>query len=527
MLLCMKTNPNRVNRTLRENGSGWATTLSPYEGATPRSFSSGRSTSYTKKQPVSKVVLVSDLPQIPGIGITSGIVLERGKARLFQDGNPLIYGNACQQLVGDKAPEAGDEIFVMDHMGNCIGRGLFNPHSQYRIRVLARKEEKAVFHLPFVALMEYRFAQAIAVRKALLGLQSSGSGSTSTTDTTTTDVYRLVNGEGDRLSGLIVDVIGRTVVVQSSALWCEKRRSDVEAALASALCQLGDSSGGLVDDGADCKSKSAPTILWRRAESRLRQDGIEEGLLDGATAATSDAIDDSSPHPPPVVVSENGIKYHVDPHDGQKTGFYADQRHNRAMIGALSSRKSVLDTFCYTGGFALSALRGGATAVTCVDSSAPALEALEANMELNGVDRSKVKVVKADAIAHMQALLEDGGAGQFDIVICDPPKLAPKRTALAKAMGKYTKINKLGMQLVKSGGLLLTCTCSAAMTQQPDAFRRMLLAAAKAAEVDVTVLSTTGAAPCHVIHPAYPEGGYLTAVLGSISRPNTEPASAC
>lgn len=385
------------------------------------------------------------------------VILEKGKARLFQDGNPLIYGGAVKEVVGD--PEPGAEVNVEDHMGNLLGRGVFNPFSQYRVRMLARSHDPA-FAMPFEELLKVRIEQATVLRRAV-GLPSAEN-----------TVYRLINGEGDRLGGLVVDVMAGTIVAQSSALWVERHRAAIELAISSSI--------------------ASDRFVWRRAESRLKQDGYTGEMMDiissakpttatSSSSAAAAAVED-------VIVIENGIKYYVSPEDGQKTGFYADQRDNRQKIRSLCHGKTVLDTFCYSGGFSLNAALGGAVQVTAVDSSKPALDTANKNTILNGVENI-VTTVKADAIEYMKKMLADGQT--YDVVICDPPKLAPTRTSLDKAKSKYAKINSLAMQLVKPGGVLLTCTCSAAMAQSED-FRYMLLDSAKQAKRDLTVLSTTG-----------------------------------
>jgi len=403
---------------------------------------------------------------------TPKVILDKGKARLFQDGNPLIYGGAVREVIGD--PQAGDEVVVNDHMGNTIGRGVFNPFSQYRVRIMARNYE-TLYSLSFFELLKVRVEQAVMLRKAV-SLPSK-----------INTVYRLVNGEGDRLGGLIVDVLGTTVVAQSSALWVEKHRDIIEKVLLETL--------------------SCDQLVWRRAEGRLKQDGYT-GELDDIVSNKNEKNEKSEAED--LVVFENGVKYVVCPEDGQKTGFYCDQRDNRMMIRDLSKGKTVLDTFCYSGGFSVNAAIGGAVSVTSVDSSQPALNTADKNIVLNKVD-DVVTTVKADAIAYMQKMQLEGNL--YDIVICDPPKLAPTRTSLDKAKNKYTKINAVAMSLVKPGGVLLTCSCSAAMTQSENEFRYMLMEAAKQSKRDITILSTTGAAIDHPVHVAYPEGRYLTAVL--------------
>lgn len=212
------------------------------------------------------------------------------------------------------------------------------------------------------------------------------------------------SGEGDRLGGLIVDVLGSSIVIQSSAVWVEIYRNLLEEAIKNTL------------------QNDTNRYIWRRSELRLKQDGFE-GVI--ANDAPDTLIRD--------IVVENGVQYVVYPDDGQKTGFYCDQRSNRQFIRQISHGKRVLDTFSYSGGFALNAALGGATAVTAVDSSQFAVDMAIENAKINGVSEI-VKGVKMDALKYMKELQDAGEL--FDIVICDPPKLAPTRSSLDKAKSK-------------------------------------------------------------------------------------------
>ncbi len=506
-----KTNPNRRGRTLAEGspnagtnpGARWASTGLPYNGIQRQKktqtnvksrHGSPRSPSLERSANESTDLDSSCLPNIPGIN--SGVVLERGKARLFQDGNPLIYGGAIASIIEPDSLSAGEEVAVVDHFGNCVGRGVFNPHSQYRVRVLARFSEKALFHLPLKDLLIARLKSCISVRASLaLGVASEHS------EGGHTDVFRLCNGEGDRMGGLVIDVLGRHIVIQASALWCEVHKETIITALQESLLEHAGELFSLQDGWK---------IFWRQAGSRLRQDGYTGEAKEGVVHNTIQGNEEA-------VVRENGVLYYANAEDGQKTGFYADQRENRRLIRGFTRGKTVLDTFCYTGGFSINAALGGASRVTCVDSSSPALDVAKKNLELNDLhDKNIVNVVKADAIAYM---LDEAALGnKYDIVICDPPKLAPSRSTLPRAKGKYTKINTAGLSLVSDGGLFLTCTCSGAMTQQPELFLKMIQESARNAGVEITVLSTTNAAPDHTLHASYTEGKYLTAVLCGVSR---------
>ena len=306
---------------------------------------------------------------------------------------------------------------------------------------------------------------------------------------------KYVSGEGDRLGGLIVDIFNNIVVIQSSALWVEHYRSNVETALKNTL-------------------GTTFTYLWKQSEVRLKQDGYEilkpTNTTATTTTASSNSVTASNTISAETVIVENNIKYKVNPDDGQKTGFYCDQRSNRLLIQSLSQGKTVLDTYCYSGGFSINAALGGAVNVTAVDSSQNALDTALENIKLNNVDDNIIHLIKQDAVEYMRQLQTTNMS--FDIVICDPPKLAPTRSSLPRAMSKYIKINTLGLSLVKPGGLFLTCSCSAAVTQQKE-LPNILQEAARIARRDVTVLSTSHAAADHAVHLTYPEGQYLTAML--------------
>ncbi|XP_047249376.1 ribosomal RNA large subunit methyltransferase I isoform X6 [Capsicum annuum] len=210
-----------------------------------------------------------------------------------------------------------------------------------------------------------------------------------------------------------------------------------------------------------------------------------------------------------VEVMENQISYLISL-DGQKTGFYADQRENRCFLSTISEGSRVLDICCYTGGFALNAASGGALDVIGVDTSLPALQLAKENVSLNGLDPRRISFLRQDATEFMKAAVSRNES--WDIVILDPPKLAPRKKVLKSASGMYRNLNYLAMQLTKRGGLLMTCSCSGAMTQS-GLFFRILQGAASMAGRKITVVRQAGAACDHPIDPAYPEGEYLTNIL--------------
>ncbi|CAJ1351502.1 unnamed protein product [Effrenium voratum] len=307
------------------------------------------------------------------------------------------------------------------------------------------------------------------------------------------EAYRLVNGEGDHISGLIVDVYGTIAVVRTSAFWVEKHRQVVQDALRQVFLEAGEQ----------------VRIVWRRS-AHLRQDSPpgHEGY--------DEAFEEEVSQSEECQVAESGLRFWVRPAGGQKTGLYLDQRENRKAIGSLVSQQvapRVLDLCCYHGAFSLAALSGGASSVTAVDSSADALKVAARNAELN--ELSGLCLEQSDVASFLQAAVAE--KQEYNVVILDPPKLAPSRraAALAKAERKYLALNQAAMRLVTPGGLLLTCTCSAAMTQS-GRFLSMLNNAANAAERDVAVLQVSQAAPDHPISPACPEAAYLTAVLARV-----------
>jgi 23S rRNA G2069 N7-methylase RlmK/C1962 C5-methylase RlmI len=386
-------------------------------------------------------------------------------------------------------------VILTDGTGEkALGWGVFNPNSTYRVRLLVGADEEAFQNPNLESLIDQRIAHAVQLRR-LLGLPH--------TTTSATTVYRLINSEGDRLSGLIVDVLGDLVVVSSCAAWVEQHKETIQDALRKHIA-------------------AGKTVIWRPAVEMLRQEGLEDESSgvegdDSATneadsAAAAAATDNSDDF---VEVMELGVAYKASPY-GQKTGFYADQRDNRQVIASLCKEKTVLDLCCYSGGFALNAAMHGASHVVGVDSSAPAIELAKANAALNGLPLSggSVEFVKAEVSSYMKEQIQQGKANNWDIVILDPPKLAPTKASLRKAVRKYTSLNAAAMKLVKPGGLLMTCSCSGAMAAAGDEqFDAMLRAAAISAGRKVTVLRRAGAGGDHPVDVHYPEGKYLTNVL--------------
>ncbi|TQE02676.1 hypothetical protein C1H46_011745 [Malus baccata] len=407
------------------------------------------------------------------------VVLKKGKTQLFKDGSPMVYSGAVDRIIGRPPPRTGDIVLVADGAEKPIGWGMYNSVSMFSVRLMQLEEEATrdlSCALNMEKLLETRINEAIELRKSL-GLPS-----------VSTNAFRLVNSEADRsmslfyhrLSGLIVDIFGDVAVVASSAAWVEKYKAEVEACISR------------IDE--------VNYVNWRPSLEVLKEEGLD---------VSNYKERDPSICPQRTKVMENGIFYSISL-EGQKTGFYADQRENRQFISTISDGQKVLDMFCYSGGFALNAARGGAANVIGVDSSLPAIELAKENVALNNMDPQRITFFKEDASEFMKGALSRNES--WDIVILDPPKLAPRKKVLQNASGMYRNLNSLAMQLTKRGGLLMTCSCSGAMTQS-GMFLRILQGAASAAGRKITVLRDAGAACDHPIDPSYPEGKYLSNVL--------------
>lgn len=404
----------------------------------------------------------------------------------------------------------------MINQAQLIGYGVFNPQSMYRVRILChdtmhpgltkqirllRKQIQQgnfiddVMNSQLKLILEKKISDSIYTRRAM-GLPSPG----------ITDTYRLVNGEGDGLSGLAIDILGgKTAIVMSSAAWCEIHKDTILAVLRELLREHPAYSEAEID------------LVWRNTPSRLQQDGYEVAPNSDDNSDTKEEIS--------LIAVESSVKYLTYPYsDGQKTGFYCDQRENRLMVAELCEKKRVLDLCCYNGGFALNAMiRGGASVAVGVDSSQDAIDASITNARLNGLEGKDISFVKENISTFMKSAIDENT--EFDVIVLDPPKLAPSISSLDKASQKYHALNRDAMALIdkNQGGLLLTCTCSAAMSQKDGGqfFLNMVNGAALSAKRRVTLLKVSGAAPCHTQSPAsFPAGQYLTAALFHVGPAN-------
>jgi 23S rRNA (cytosine1962-C5)-methyltransferase len=406
------------------------------------------------------------------------IILKRGKANPLWHGHPWVYSGAVDRTDGTYEP--GDLVEVTDPEGRLIGRGLANPRSQILVRMLTRKEEPLDPDQPedtsgaaLTKLIARRLREAAALR-ARIGLPAE--------DTT---AFRLVNAEGDALPGLIVDLYGQVAAVQFTALGLKR----AEQAVFDGLLAL--------------QGPTRPTSVIEVGAGGFSQ---IEGFA-SATRAVRGPLAEPEALGKPILLPcrEAGVSLEVDPLHGQKTGMFLDQRDNRVLLGRYCKGARVLDVYSYAGGFALQALRQGASQVTCVDSSARALERARAHAERNGL--RGLETVQADAFRHLEALTPMS----HDVVVIDPPKFARAHKDLAAALKGYRRLNTLAMNALAPGGLLATCSCSQLVG--PEDFERMVAGAAQDAGRRVTLLHSTSQGPDHPVPPAFPEGRYLKFLL--------------
>lgn len=348
--------------------------------------------------------------------MTARVHLKSRKAKPFWYGEPWVFDGSIEGIKG-KAVN-GDIVDVCDDQGRRIGAGFYNGASVIRVR-LCRWGEGTVDE----SLIRQRIHDAVRLRRETLRLDER------------TNAYRLVHAEGDGLPGLIVDKLGDVCVLQIDVLGMRRFRDLILNTLDEAM---------------------GPAAIIERVSRVARRheglgDEVEEGLIAGSV-------------PDDLEIIEDGVRFHVDPISGQKTGFYADQRENRMLLRGLAAGREVLDCFTYTGAFALSlTAHGGATSAVAIDSSKPALATALENGELNGVN-DRIEWIAGNVLRVLDHMAKEGRT--FDMVILDPPKLAPTRSDLRKAVKLYDEINRKGLRVTAPGGILATNSCSQAVSRQ-------------------------------------------------------------
>jgi 23S rRNA (cytosine1962-C5)-methyltransferase len=389
------------------------------------------------------------------------LILKPGKDRSLFRRHPWIFEGSVEGLSGPAKP--GDTVDVVAANGRPLARAALSPHSKIRARVWSFDPQESIDETFFTQ----RIAAAVARRLALPELQGQ-------------DGLRLIHGESDGLPGLIADRYGDTVVVQLTTAGTDRWRETIAAAIAQA---------------SGCRR------IYERSDAEVRK-------LEGLQAATGWLLGDGTAGDP--IISEHGVRMHVDVAGGHKTGFYLDQRDNRRLTRELAEGRKVLNCFCYTGGFSLQALAGGAASVLSVDSSGPALEEARANLALNPELPAERAEWREDDV--FKALRELKAARQsFDLIILDPPKFAPSAAHAARAAKAYKDIALYGFRLLAPGGYLMSYSCSGGIGV--EMFQDIMAGAASDAGRNARILRRLQAAADHPVGLSFPEGEYLKGLL--------------
>ena len=386
------------------------------------------------------------------------VILRKGKEESLKRFHPWVFSGAVHHIEGE--PSEGDIVEVLNHEGRFIALGHWQIGS-IAVRVLTFKRQKID-----AEFWKKRLSTALDVRKSI-----------GVAGTAYNNMYRLVHGEGDNLPGLIIDIYGQNAVMQAHSVGMHVCRMQIAEALKAVM-------------GDDLKAvyyKSETTLPFKASL------GQENGFILGES-------DDN-------VAIENGLKFHIDWLKGQKTGFFVDQRENRALVERYAHGRKVLNMFCYTGGFSVYAMRGGAESVHSVDSSAKAVDLVNANIELNFPDDKRHKAFAEDAFRFLDEMKD----GAYDLIILDPPAFAKHKDALKNALRGYTKLNAKAFEKIPSGGSLFTFSCSQAVNK--DQFRMAVFTAAAMAKRKVRILHQLHQPADHPINIYHPEGEYLKGLV--------------
>jgi 23S rRNA (cytosine1962-C5)-methyltransferase len=394
-------------------------------------------------------------------GTVSGVVvLKRDRAKPVVQHHPWIFSGSIDHVEG--APAGGEIVDVRDTGNNWLARGYLNTVSQIAVRLLTWDREETIDRV----FWRRRLAQALAARHLLAGDPR-------------TSAYRLVHAESDFLPGLVVDRYGDWLVVQFLTLGVECWRSEIVSALVGLTTTRG---------------------VYERSDVEVREkEGLTErkGLVWG---------EDPPPH---VEIRENGHSFLVDIREGQKTGFYLDQRENRARLVPFCAGAVVLDAFAYTGACAIYAAVGAAERLTLVDSSAPALELARHNLMLNGIRETGLDCVEGNVFSVLRGYREEGRA--FNVIVVDPPKLAATGRDVQRAARAYKDVNLLAFQLLQPGGILFTTSCSGAISA--DLFQKIVFGAALDAGREAQILGYLAQGADHPVALTFPEGAYLKGLI--------------
>ena len=385
------------------------------------------------------------------------LILKPGRDKSLKRRHPWVFAGAIARVEGN--PASGETVELRSADGEFLAVAAYSPASQIRARVWDWQPRDID-----AAFFSQRITQAARARESLLGGND-------------TDSARLIHGESDGLPGVIADLYGDTVVVQLLAAGAERWRD----AIADELARL----PGIVR-------------VYERSDADVR-------ALEGLPSRSGWLL--GPPLTAPLIIHEHGLQFKVEIEAGHKTGYYLDQRDNHLFLKNISVNKAVLDCFCYSGGFALNALAGAARSVTAIDSSGPALATARANAERNNLQQAEW--IEGDVFQTLRKFRDQDR--RFDIIVLDPPKLAPTAAHAEKASRAYKDANLLGFKLLNPGGVLMTYSCSGGVS--PDLFQKIVAGAALDAGVDARVEAWHHAAADHPVLLNFPEGEYLKGLV--------------
>jgi 23S rRNA (cytosine1962-C5)-methyltransferase len=386
------------------------------------------------------------------------IQLKPGREKSLKRRHPWIFSGAVEKASG----KAGDTLEVLDAARKFVARAAYSPKSQIRARVWTFHPKEEVD----ASFFRSRLQKALALREALPAAKH-------------TNAMRLVHGESDGLPGLVVDRYADVLVAQFLAAGVERWRDPI----LDLLMEL-----------------TGCAAIYERSDAEVRK-------LEGLEPKAGFARGNHNAARCPII--EHGLNFRVDVEQGQKTGFFLDQRENRQRVRALAAGREVLDGFCYTGGFSIASLAGGAKRVTAIESSAAALEVAKDNLAANPLDAARIEFRRADVFAELRKLRD--GAAKFDLIILDPPKFAPAAAQVKKAARAYKDINLWALKLLAPGGLLATFSCSGGVS--PELFQSIVAGAALDAGGDAKIIERFSAAADHPVALEFPEGEYLKGLL--------------
>ncbi len=390
------------------------------------------------------------------------VVIKKGRNYSIQRRHPWVFSGAVGSAAAGLTP--GETVRVVADDGTALGLGAWSEASQIRVRMWTCDPAEAVD----AAFFERRIAAAIRLRTDLGVLRGDD------------NALRLVNAESDGLPGLVVDRYGDFVVCQFTAAGVERWKGEITGALARLL--------------------PACAGIYERSDATVRdREGLDPvaGVLRGGEP------------PDQIQISENGCRYGVDVKGGHKTGFYLDQRVNRARVASVAAGREVLNAFAYTGGFGVAAGMAGAARVTHVDLSAPALDLARANTALNGIAGDRAEFITGDVFQVLRQFRDSRRA--FDLIVLDPPKFVESKGQVMAGCRGYKDINLLAMKLLRPGGLLATFSCSGLVT--PDLFHKVVADAAVDAGRRVQIIERLQQGPDHPEDVCFPEGLYLKGLV--------------